>query len=149
MIYHITHCYVFHIVTPRIAYAKNVGAHSANTVPLVPYQEIKNVEFLMLYNFWLKSMTNQNNQQARVPTNGNYGSTTAKVTNFIRINPPKFLGSPVREDLQRVIDEIKKILGVTQVTRNNRVEFVSYPLKDVAHISSTRLTEQGYRCSSY
>ncbi|WMV46171.1 hypothetical protein MTR67_039556 [Solanum verrucosum] len=35
---------------------------------------------------------------------------------------------------QNFIDEVNKIFGMMKVTINDRVEFMSYPLKDVAHI---------------
>ncbi|WMV45774.1 hypothetical protein MTR67_039159 [Solanum verrucosum] len=83
-------------------------------------------------------MTNQNNQQVQVPSNRNGGSVAAKVYDFVRMNPPEFLGSQVDEDPQTSIDEVKKIFGVMQVTGNSRVELASYQLKDVAHIWFTQ-----------
>ena len=40
----------------------------------------------------------------------------ARVCDFVRMNPPKFLGSQVGKDLQKIIDEVKKIIGVMSVT---------------------------------
>ena len=64
----------------------------------------------------VKNMTNQNNQQVLVPTNRIDRSMAAKVCDFVRMNPPKFLGSQVGKDLQKIIDEVKKIIGVMSVT---------------------------------
>ncbi|WMV13396.1 hypothetical protein MTR67_006781 [Solanum verrucosum] len=50
------------------------------------------------------------------------------------MNPPEFLSTQIGEDPQNFIDEVKKIFGVMQVTENDRVELISYQLKDVAHI---------------
>ncbi|WMV13910.1 hypothetical protein MTR67_007295 [Solanum verrucosum] len=61
-------------------------------------------------------------------------SVAARVRDFFRMNPPEILGSQVGEDPQNFIDEVKKIFGVIQVTRNDRVELASYQLKDVANI---------------
>ncbi|XP_049410662.1 uncharacterized protein LOC125873856 [Solanum stenotomum] len=60
------------------------------------------------------------------------------VRDFVRMNPPKFLGSQVGEDQNNFIDEVKKIFGVMEVTSNDRVELASYQLKDVAHILFTK-----------
>ncbi|WMV33235.1 hypothetical protein MTR67_026620, partial [Solanum verrucosum] len=96
--------------------------------------EVLNVEFRNVIQLLAQSVANQNNQQVLVPTNTNGGSVAARVRDFGRINRPEFLGSPVGEDPQNFIDEVKKIFGVMQVTGNDRVELASYQLKDVAHI---------------
>ncbi|WMV45841.1 hypothetical protein MTR67_039226, partial [Solanum verrucosum] len=62
------------------------------------------------------------------------GSVAAGFRDFVRINLPKFLRLQIGEDPQNFIDKVKKIFGVMQVTRNDRVELASYQLKDVAHI---------------
>ena len=60
----------------------------------------------------VKNMTNQNNQQVLVPTNRIDRSMAAKVCDFVRMNPPKFLGSQVCKDPQKFIDEVNKIFAV-------------------------------------
>uniref|UniRef100_M1DMG2 Gag-pol protein n=1 Tax=Solanum tuberosum TaxID=4113 RepID=M1DMG2_SOLTU len=80
-----------------------------------------------------QSVANQNNQRAPVPENANVGSAVVRVRDFVRMNPPEFVGSQVREDIQNFIDEVKKIFVVMHVTGNDRVELASYQLKDVAH----------------
>ena len=52
------------------------------------------------------------------------------------MNPPEFLGSHTNEDPQNLLDEIKKIFEVMQVTRINRVELTTNQLRDVAYIWS-------------
>ncbi|XP_069155722.1 uncharacterized protein [Solanum lycopersicum] len=53
-------------------------------------------------------MSNQNNRvHAHVNENG--GSVAARVHDFVRMNPPEFLGSQANEDPQNFLDEIKKI----------------------------------------
>uniref|UniRef100_M1DG41 Gag-pol polyprotein n=1 Tax=Solanum tuberosum TaxID=4113 RepID=M1DG41_SOLTU len=57
------------------------------------------------------------------------------------MNPPEFLGSQIGEDPQNLIDEVKKIFRVMQVTCNDRVELASYQHKDVTHIWNAMLLE--------
>lgn len=82
-------------------------------------------------------MDNQNNQRVPIQANVNVGSTAAKVWDFVRINLLEFLEWKVGEDPQIFIGEIKKILEVMQVTRNDRVGLLSYEIKDVARIRYT------------
>ena len=44
----------------------------------------------------------------------------ATVCDFLRINPPKFIGSQVGKDPQKFIDEFNKIFGVMQVAVSDR-----------------------------
>ena len=73
-------------------------------------------------------MTNQNNW-VHAPVNVYDGSATTRVRDFVRMNPPEFLGSQTNEDPQNFMDEIKKIFEQMQVTGNYRVELASYQLK--------------------
>ncbi|WMV59086.1 hypothetical protein MTR67_052471 [Solanum verrucosum] len=117
MIFFLTRRYAFQIIHPRRAYARNANAHNADTVPPVP------------------------NHEVLVPANASGGSMTARVRDFVMMNPPEFLGSQVDEDPQNFIDEVMKIFGVMYVARNDRVELASYQLKDVAHIWFTQWKE--------
>ena len=58
--------------------------------------------------------------------NENEERAVVRVLYFFSLNPPEFLGSQTNEDPQKFIDEIKKILEVMHVTRNDRVEFATY-----------------------
>ena len=71
----------------------------------------------------------------------NGGSTTARICDFVRMNPYQFLASQISEDLQNFLDEIKKIIEVMKVTRNDLVELTLYKLKYVAHIWYTQWKE--------
>ena len=85
-------------------------------------------------------MTNHNNRvHAHVNENGE--AVAPRVRDFVRMNPPEFLGLQTNEDLQNFIDEIKKIFEVRQVIGNDRVELTSYQLKDVAFIWYTHSKE--------
>ena len=120
-------------MSPRRANARNANARNANTASPILDKEVSNVELRKAIQMLAQSITHQNNQ-VHDPMNENSGSTTTRVRDFVRMNPPEFLGSQTNEDPQNFMDEIKKIFEVIQVTGNDRVELASYQLKDVAHI---------------
>ena len=49
-----------------------------------------------------------------------------------------FLRSQVSKDPKNFIDKVKKLFGVLQVTRSDRVKLASNQLKDVTHIWFTQ-----------
>ena len=56
----------------------------------------------------------------------------ARVSDFVRMNPPEFIVSKAGEDFQNFLNEIKKIFEVMQVIVKDRVELTIYQRKDVA-----------------
>ena len=44
----------------------------------------------------------------------------ARVCDFVKMNPPVFLGSQVGKDPQKFVDEVKKIFGVMSVNGSDR-----------------------------
>ncbi|WMV59586.1 hypothetical protein MTR67_052971 [Solanum verrucosum] len=99
---------------PHRANARNANTRNANVAPSVLDQEVSNTEFRNVIQMLAQSIANQNNQWAPAPANANVGSAAAKVRDFVRMNPPEFLGSQVRENPQNFIDEVKKIFEVIQ-----------------------------------
>ncbi|WMV24969.1 hypothetical protein MTR67_018354 [Solanum verrucosum] len=78
-------------------------------------------------------------RKALFPANASCGSVAAKVHDFVRMNPPEFLGLQICEDPQNTIDEVKKIFGVMQVTGPNmilkKVGKVAYELELLAELA--------------
>ena len=70
--------------------------------------------------------------------NENSGSAATSFRDFVRMNPPEFLGSQTNKDPQNFLDKIKKILEMMRGTGNYRVELASYQLKDISHIWYTQ-----------
>ncbi|XP_015078298.1 uncharacterized protein LOC107022104 [Solanum pennellii] len=99
------------IIPPRRVNARNVNTRNANATPPVPNQEVSNAEFKNVIQMFAQSMIYQNNWvHANVNKNG--GSVASRVRDFVRMNPPNFLGSQANEDPENFLD------GSTRSLRN-------------------------------
>ena len=74
-----------------------------------------------------QAITSQSNREVR-----------PRLRDFVRMNPPTFLGSKVGEDPQAFLDEVYKIVHDMGVTYTEKVELASYQLKDVAQVCFTQ-----------
>ena len=81
-----------------------------------------------------RSMTNQVNSSMVPRENMLESSITSRLRDFLRINPPIFLGFKVGEDPQEFIDEVYKIVHDMRVTSREKAELSSYQLKDVDQV---------------
>ena len=59
---------------------------------------------------------------------------SSRLGEFVRMNPPIFLGSKVGEDPQEFIDDVYNIVHAIGVTSREKTELASYQLKDVAQV---------------
>lgn len=67
-------------------------------------------------------------------TNNQEASTSIKIKDLLRMNPPVFIGSKIDEDLKNFIDKVWKVLKEMDATDTKGVKFSSYQLKNLDHI---------------
>lgn len=60
-------------------------------------------------------------------------SEATRVSQFMRMNSPKFIGTKVEEDPQEFVDKMEKIFKVMHVDEVEGVELAAYQLKEVAN----------------
>ncbi|XP_049369929.1 uncharacterized protein LOC125834819 [Solanum verrucosum] len=70
--------------------------------------------------------------------NANESTMDSRLRDFVRMNPPVFLGSNVGEDPQEFLDEVYKIVNSMGVTSTEKVELDPFQLKDVAQVGFTQ-----------
>ena len=55
----------------------------------------------------------------------------SRLIEFVRMNPPIFLGSKMGEDPQEFLDGVYKVLSAMRVTSRYKTELASYQLMDL------------------
>ena len=92
---------------PRKAKAWTANARNTNVAPPVQDQEVSNAKFKNSTQIFIYAMTDKNNRVHAI-VNKN-GELAVELFDFVRINPPEFLGSHTNEDTYYFLDEINKI----------------------------------------
>ncbi|XP_015164177.1 uncharacterized protein [Solanum tuberosum] len=99
------------------------------TAPNVqPQGEVTNAEFRKA-KMLSQAVTNQVGQQRGARQ---VEADTSRIRDFLRMNPPSFIGSSTTEDPENFIEELKKVFDVMHVVNIERVELAAYQLKNVA-----------------
>ena len=73
-------------------------------------------------------------RDTRVKGASNAKTTTSRISNFTRMNPPTFFNSKVEEDHQGIIGEVFNVLDFIGVSSQEKGERTAYQLKYVAHV---------------
>ena len=63
---------------------------------------------------------------------------SSRLGEFVRMNPPIFLGSKVEEDPQEFLDGVYKVLSAMGVTSKEKAKLSSYLLRDISQIWYTQ-----------
>ncbi|KAH0661557.1 hypothetical protein KY284_026488 [Solanum tuberosum] len=95
---------------------------------------MSNVEIRSAIHKLTQVLATQVARDARVQVNPNASTTTSRIGDFTRMNPPTFFGSKVEEDTQGFIDEVFKVLEAMGVSSQEKAELAAYQLKDVAQV---------------
>ncbi|KAK4724069.1 hypothetical protein R3W88_026848 [Solanum pinnatisectum] len=77
-----------------------------------------------------QAMMDQANRDGGAYVNRNVSTTTSRLRDFLRINPPVFLCSKMEEDPQEFVDEVYKVVDAMGVTSVKKAELAAYRLKD-------------------
>ncbi|XP_047268190.1 uncharacterized protein LOC124898596 [Capsicum annuum] len=99
----------------------------SNTPPYFPYKYVSSIAITFVMWAYPRMQASNAKKSASVTSEAN------RVGQFMRINPPKYSGPKVEEDLQEFVDEMEKIFRVIHVDQVEGVELAVYQLKDVAN----------------
>ena len=83
-----------------------------------------------------RPMTTHVNRDVR-PRVSLKSTMTLRLRDFMRMNPPIFLGSTISEDPQEFLDGVYKVLSVMGVTSKNKAELSSYQLVAQVRLHTT------------
>nr|XP_019069485.1 uncharacterized protein LOC109120286 [Solanum lycopersicum] len=83
-------------------------------------------------------MTTQENLSMVSRVNVVESTVTSRLRDFVRMNPPIFLFSKVREYPQMFQDRVYKVLSAMAVASSDKEELVSYKLREVAQVWYTQ-----------
>ncbi|XP_049391548.1 uncharacterized protein LOC125855954 [Solanum stenotomum] len=101
--------------------------------PVMTNKEIRSA-FLTL----AQAMTAQVSQDVGTRVNANESTMALRLRDFVRMNPPIFLGSRVGDNPQEFLDEVYKIVNAVGLTSREKAELASYQLKEVSQVWFTQ-----------
>ena len=81
-------------------------------------------------------LATQVSSDTKVQVNPNTSTTSSRIREFTRMNPPTFFDSKVEKYQQGFIDEVFKVLDAMVVSSKEKVEISTYYLKDVVQVLS-------------
>ena len=108
-----------------------------NEVPVVP-PDMTNEEIRSAFLILARAMAAQATRDMGPRVNANESTAASRLRDFVRMNPPIFLGSRIGEDPQGFLDEIYKFVDAMGVSSRENAELASYQLKEVAQIWYTQ-----------
>ncbi|XP_049368005.1 uncharacterized protein LOC125832861 [Solanum verrucosum] len=111
--------------------------NQGNEVLVVPL-DMTNEEIRSAYLTLARAMMAQANRDVGTRVNANESTVALRLRDFVRMNPPIFLGSKVGEDPQEFLDEVYKIVDAMGVPYREKAELASYKLKEVAQVWFTQ-----------
>ncbi|KAF3661852.1 hypothetical protein FXO38_11452 [Capsicum annuum] len=62
-------------------------------------------------------------------------TTTSRIRDFTRMNPPLFSGSKSEEDPQEFFDHVQKVIDIMGVNSSKSSKLFAYQLQDISHTS--------------
>uniref|UniRef100_M1DX92 Gag-pol protein n=1 Tax=Solanum tuberosum TaxID=4113 RepID=M1DX92_SOLTU len=118
----------------------NTRAHPRMMEKEIVNEEVRSALLMMAQavSTQAQAMMAQATRGVEANVNPNVSTMTSRLRDFVRMNPPVFLGSKVGEDPQEFFDEVYKIVNAMEVTTIEIAKLAAYQLKDVAQIWFTQ-----------
>ena len=108
-----------------------------NDVPVVA-PELSNSNNREAFLDLARAVTTQVNMSIFPRVNVVESTMTSRLRDFVRINPPIFLGSKAGEDPQEFLDGVYTLLSAMGVTYSEKVELASYQLREGSQVCYTQ-----------
>ncbi|KAK4729681.1 hypothetical protein R3W88_022669 [Solanum pinnatisectum] len=99
---------------------------------------MSNKEIRVAFLTLARPMLAQVNRDVRPRVNAIESTLASRLRDFVRMNPPIFIGSRIGEDLQEFLDGVYKIVDTIGVSSREKAELASYQLKEVSQVWFTQ-----------